>query len=91
MDALFSLEQFFCSRGMPVPHFNECIAPLFTLLNVQKGTQLVTPFEKCQHYYFIAQGVLRIFNLSHSGEEICRYFAFENMFITALPAFIETR
>ena len=91
MDALFSLEQFFCSRGMPVPHFNERIAPLLTLLNVQKGTQLVTPFEKCQHYYFIAQGALRIFSLSRSGEEICRYFAFENMFITALPAFIENR
>jgi CRP-like cAMP-binding protein len=52
---------------------------------------LVNHSEVCQELYFINKGMLRIFNLNSEGTEISRFFAFEYMFCTALPSFIDQK
>lgn len=49
---------------------------------------LVNYGEICHYYYFINEGIVRNYTINTEGTEISRYFAFANMFTTALPSFI---
>lgn len=44
-----------------------------------------------KEFFFINKGILRIFNINSEGKEISRFFAFEEMFCTALPSFIDQK
>lgn len=60
----------------------------FSLKTAHRHEILVDYAEICHHYYFINKGILRNFTLNPEGAETSRYFAFNNMFSTALPSFI---
>lgn len=47
--------------------------------------------DVCNVYYFINQGCIRLYTINTEGIETTRYFAFEGMFCTALPSFIDQK
>jgi CRP-like cAMP-binding protein len=63
----------------------------FQPLKVSRKQILVNYNDICKTYYFINQGCLRLFTVSNAGIETSRYFAFEGMFATALPSFIDQK
>lgn len=59
-------------------------------LKKTKNKEIILQYnEKCNHYYFINSGCIRLFTITKSGDENSRYFAFEGSFATALPSFID--
>lgn len=67
----------------------EHIAVFFSLKTSKRNEILLDYSAVCNNFYFINKGVLRIFTLNSEGLEISRFFAFENMFCTVLPSFID--
>ncbi|WP_229216384.1 Crp/Fnr family transcriptional regulator [Dyadobacter sp. 3J3] len=65
------------------------ICSFFHPVSAKRNQILVNYNETCRIYYFINKGSLRLFTVNKSGLETSRYFAFEGMFITALPSFID--
>lgn len=63
----------------------------FTLQLTRKKEILLDSSEVCRNFYFINSGILRIFTITADGTEITRFFAFDNMFFTALPSFIDQK
>jgi CRP-like cAMP-binding protein len=44
-----------------------------------KRNQILLEFEQVSnHYYFVNKGAVRLFTITNEGQEISRYFAFEN-------------
>lgn len=67
------------------------IASHFQLKIVNRNEILVDFSQICREFYFINKGILRIFSVNSEGMEISRFFAFEEMFCTALPSFIDQK
>lgn len=67
------------------------ICSFFQPLRAQRKQILINYDETCKVYYFINSGCLRLFTVSNAGVETSRYFAFEGMFATALPSFIDQK
>jgi CRP-like cAMP-binding protein len=67
------------------------ILSCFQPLKVSRKQILVNYNEVCRTYYFINSGSLRLFTVNNAGLETSRYFAFEGMFATALPSFIDQK
>lgn len=65
------------------------IAQFFTPQSAKRNEILLDYAQVCRDFYFINTGVLRIFTLNKEGLEISRFFAFDNMFCTVLPSFID--
>ena len=64
-----------------------CFKPIET-----KRNEILIDFDTiCNNYYFINKGSLRLYTLNTDGTENSRYFAFEGMFCTALPSFIDQK
>ena len=63
----------------------------FCLKTTSRNEILVDYSSVCEDFYFIIKGILRIFNFNSEGVETSRFFAFENMFCTALPSFIDQK
>uniref|UniRef100_UPI0025BD0EC7 Crp/Fnr family transcriptional regulator n=1 Tax=Flavobacterium sp. UBA7663 TaxID=1946557 RepID=UPI0025BD0EC7 len=47
--------------------------------------------QVANYYYFVNKGAVRVFTITDDGQEISRYFAFEDTFVTALPSFIDQK
>lgn len=69
----------------------EYIGNQFSVKKTKRNEILIDYSQVCQEFYFINEGILRIFNINSEGIEISRFFAFENMFCTALPSFIDQK
>jgi CRP-like cAMP-binding protein len=67
------------------------ILSCFQPMKVSRKQVLLNYNEVCRTYYFINTGSLRLFTVSNAGLETSRYFAFEGMFATALPSFIDQK
>lgn len=67
------------------------ISSHFKLEKVKRKQNLVDFHATCSRYYFISKGSLRIFTINEEGIENTRCLAFENMFCTALPSFIDQK
>ena len=65
------------------------ILSCFQPIKVSRKQVLLNYNEVCRTYYFINTGSLRLFTVNNAGMETSRYFAFEGMFATALPSFID--
>ncbi|WP_149697164.1 Crp/Fnr family transcriptional regulator [Chitinophaga sp. CF418] len=64
------------------------ILSYFTPLKAKKNELLLTQGQTSQRSYFVGKGCLRIYFITEDGQDATRYFAFENMFATALMSFI---
>lgn len=67
------------------------IGTYFNSVSVKRNEILVDYSQVCQNFYFINKGILRIYTINSEGLETSRFFAFENMFCTALPSFIDQK
>ena len=67
------------------------ILSCFKAVKVTRNEILISYNEVCRTYYFINSGCLRLFTVNNAGIETSRYFAFEGMFATALPSFIDQK
>ena len=67
------------------------ILSFFKPVKVSRKQVLIQYNDVCRTYYFINTGCLRLFTVNNAGIETSRYFAFEGMFATALPSFIDQK
>ena len=67
------------------------IGTFFIPMHVKRNEILIDYSQVCQNFYFINIGILRIYTLNSEGLETTRFFAFDNMFCTALPSFIDQK
>jgi CRP-like cAMP-binding protein len=74
-----SLEQFDTVRGY------------FELSLFKKNQFLLRAGETCKHMYFVNTGCIRFYTTNPEGDEMTRYFAFEDKFGTALTSFINQK
>ena len=65
------------------------IAAFFKPFTFKVNQFLLREGEVCQHNYFVTKGSFRMFHVNAEGQELTRYFAFENKFGTNLTSLIE--
>lgn len=61
----------------------------FVPVRLKRNEYLLRAGEVCQHNYFVIKGSFRMYHLTPEGQELTRYFAFENKFGTNLTSLIE--
>ncbi|MFK8302904.1 Crp/Fnr family transcriptional regulator [Capnocytophaga stomatis] len=71
---------------------NCCVIPsdledFFSLKSLTKSEVLLKMGSVCKHYYFVNQGVLKIYYFNDLGEERTSWVAFEGYFFTELESF----
>lgn len=69
----------------------EAICSRFDLVVAHRNEMLLSYDQIANYYYFINKGAVRVFTITDEGQEISRYFAFEDTFVTALPSFIDQK
>lgn len=65
------------------------IKDFFTHRTLKKNEFLLNAGETCRYIYFVNAGCLRFFTINDEGQELTRYFGFENRFATSLASFIK--
>jgi CRP-like cAMP-binding protein len=74
-------------KPVEIEHIGEYFSPKTT-----KRNEILLDYPSvCTDFYFINKGALRIFTLNSQGLESSRFFAFDTMFCTVLPSFIDQR
>ena len=63
----------------------------FKYIQTKRNEVLISYDDVAKNYYFINKGCIRLFTLTKDGDEISRYFAYEQSFVTALPSFIDQK
>lgn len=66
----------------------EVILSYFKPIKLKKNEILLTDGQISQRTFFVGSGCLRIFFITEEGQDVTRYFAFEDQFATALVSFI---
>lgn len=66
----------------------EKAAALFEFKKVKRHQILEREGQLCNHFYFIAKGCLRLYEIDKKGNEITGKFALEDSVISALTSFI---
>ena len=61
----------------------------FVPLKLKRNDYLLRAGEVCMYNYFVVKGAFRMFHINAEGQELTRYFAFENKFGTNLTSLIE--
>lgn len=61
----------------------------FVPVRLKRNEYLLRAGEVCQHNYFVIKGSFRMYHINPEGQELTRYFAFENKFGTNLTSLIE--
>lgn len=85
------LKSYLSERASFSPSELEEICALFQYETVKRNAILLEFEDISCYYYFINSGSLRLFTINTEGIETSRYFAFENIFCTALPSFIDQK
>jgi CRP-like cAMP-binding protein len=66
----------------------EEIAALFKYKKVRRHEMLEEEGKICTHFYFVASGCLRLYEIDKKGNEITGKFALEDSIISAMTSFI---
>lgn len=66
----------------------EQIISYFKPIKTVKNEVLCDFGQVCNHFYFIINGCLRLYEIDNKGNDITGYFALENSFISANTSFI---
>ncbi|PQJ76398.1 Crp/Fnr family transcriptional regulator [Polaribacter glomeratus] len=69
----------------------EVICNYFVSQKTSRNQVLINYYDVCYQYFFINKGCIRLYTINKEGIETSRYFAFESMFCTALPSFIDQK
>lgn len=69
----------------------DTIRGYFEVNSLRKNQFLLRYGEICKHMYFVNTGCIRFFTTNPDGDEMTRYFAFEDKFGTALTSFINQK
>jgi CRP-like cAMP-binding protein len=64
------------------------VASLFKFRKVRRNQILEREGQVCTHFYFIAKGCLRLYEIDKKGNEITGRFALEDNVMSALTSFI---
>jgi CRP-like cAMP-binding protein len=67
----------------------ERIKDCFVHQRIKRNEYLLREGEVCLFNYFVLKGTFRMFHINSEGQELTRYFAFENKFGTNLTSIIE--
>jgi CRP-like cAMP-binding protein len=67
----------------------DSLSHFFQAFTYKSNHFLVREGEICQYNYFVTRGSFRMFQVTKDGQELTRYFAFENKFGTNLTSLIE--
>jgi len=67
----------------------DSLSHFFQAFTYKSNHFLVREGEICQYNYFVSRGSFRMFQVTKDGQELTRYFAFENKFGTNLTSLIE--
>jgi CRP-like cAMP-binding protein len=62
---------------------------LFTYQKVKANEFLLREGDVCMYNYFVLKGSFRFYHVNPEGQELTRYFAFENKFGTNLTSLIQ--
>lgn len=66
----------------------EIVSSLFKLKKVKRHEILEKEGRICRHFYFVAKGCLRLYEIDKKGNEVTGFFALEDSILSALPSFI---
>jgi len=55
----------------------------------KKGSVLLDNSQRCDHIYFVEEGLLRMYFIDHKGNDITQWFAPEDTIITAGDSFFD--
>lgn len=83
-----SLKQFILNKEQIDANILESICLHFEKIKTKRNQILLQYDDVADYYYFVNKGAVRLYTLTNEGQEISRYFAFEDTFVTALPSFI---
>ena len=61
----------------------------FVIQKIKRNDYLLREGEVCNFNLFVCSGTLRMYHIGPEGQELTRYFAFENKFGTSLTSLIE--
>lgn len=86
-----ALKKFISSKGDIDMQSLDSICSHFDLVTTHRNEILLDYEQVANYYYFVNKGAVRVFTLTNEGEEISRYFAFEDTFVTTLPSFIDQK
>ena len=86
-----NLQELLASKTNLLPVDIHFICHHFKTRKTKRNEILIDYKDICNNYYFINKGAIRLFTINREGIETSRYFAFENMFCTALPSFIDQK
>ena len=84
-----ALKKFISSKGDIAAPTLDSICLHFELVQTHRNEILLQYEQVANYYYFVNKGAVRVFTITDDGQEISRYFAFEDTYITALPSFID--
>jgi CRP-like cAMP-binding protein len=69
----------------------DMIRGYFEAISLKKNQFLLRKGETCRYMYFVNAGCIRFYTINLEGDELTRYFAFEDKFGTALTSFINQK
>src|SRR3982751_2253385 len=64
------------------------VVTLFKFKKVRRHAMLEEEGQVCKHFYFVAKGCLRLYEIDKKGKEVTGKFALEDSFISAITSFI---
>lgn len=66
----------------------EKMISLFKFKKIKRHEILEQEGQVCKHFYFVAKGCLRLYEIDKKGNEVTGFFALEDNILSALPSFI---
>lgn len=82
-----ALESFLSAKGINEMEA-KAIAAHFTERKIPRNEVLETEGKICKHFYYVKQGVLRLYEIDNRGNDVTGFFAMEGTMMTTLPSFI---
>ena len=86
-----ALKKFISSKGDIAAPTLDSICLHFELVQTHRNEILLQYEQVANYYYFVNKGAVRVFTITDDGQEISRYFAFEDTFVTALHSLIDQK
>jgi CRP-like cAMP-binding protein len=84
---IVELDNYFTSKGLSDADA-QAVAAHFTERKVPRSEVLETEGKVCKHFYYVKQGILRLYEIDNRGNDVTGYFALEGTLMTALPSFV---
>ena len=87
-EAYAQLKKYLCENTSLNEEAIEKVAGLFKFKKVKRNTILEKEGQVCKHFYFVAKGCLRLYEIDKKGKEVTGKFALEDSIISAITSFI---